>query len=100
MSSPALPFFKTWLIFFLVSTLVGAGVGMLVGAIVGAVMGFMGFDFQAAQDLRTLQIASGVAGFLVGLPISFVVFRWAVMKYLLSEIQRPSFSDERNMSGW
>ncbi len=77
-------FFKAWLCFFLLATFGGFGVGMILGMIVGMVMAASGADLQQIQTL------SGFLGFIVAMPISFVCFRWAVVRFILPTIQTSS----------
>lgn len=73
-------YFKGWIIFFLLTTLIGALLGGVLGVAMGAILGSLGVS------LLTIQAASGIAGFVVGIPISFFSFKWAVRKYIVSQI--------------
>jgi ABC-type uncharacterized transport system permease subunit len=68
-------FFKSWLIHTFVSLILCALAGGVAGFIIGFVMG------GAGAPLDQIRVVCGIAGFLAGLPISFLVFRWAVGLY-------------------
>lgn len=74
---PGPPFFKAWFLFALVSTVGGFLAGAVLGAIVGVILG------AAGAPLGQVQLICGLLGFAIGLPISFLSFRWSVTKYLL-----------------
>lgn len=72
--------FKQWLVFFLASTIFG----FLAGAAAG---GFVGFILGMAQaSMQTVRLAAMVAGFIAGLPVSYLCFRMCV-KNLLARIR-------------
>jgi hypothetical protein len=71
------PYFKSWLIFFLVSAVGGGIGGAAAGSITGVIAQALGYNMTA------LQIASGIAGFVVSMPISYFTFKWSVSKYLV-----------------
>jgi len=68
--------FKGWIVFILLSTVCGFGAGVIVGGILGGILG------AAGMSLQTIQYSCGVAGFLVGMPISYAFFRRSVKKLL------------------
>ena len=68
--------FVNWLLFFLVSVIGGAVAGAVGGGIVGGLLGAVG------QPMRAIQIASGVAGFVLGLPVSYLTYRWTVKRLM------------------
>ena len=73
-------FFKAWILFFLLSAVCSAGAGFLVGALAGAFMGAAGIDL--AIIIRVCQLL----GVLVGLPISFICFRWAISRFIVPQV--------------
>ena len=76
---------KNWLIFFLVATFGGAVAGMFAGGIIGAILGAMG------SPMQSIQIASGIAGFVAGLPVSYLAYRWRV-KRMLCDVSGDTFA--------
>lgn len=74
-----IPFLKSWAIFALIATLGGFVAGFIVGAVIGAIMGFSGASAQS------IQIAGSIGGFIIGLPISYLTFKWSVNKYIVSK---------------
>ena len=75
---------KNWLIFVLVVTFGGAVAGMFAGGITGAILSVMGSP-------QLIQIAAGIAGFVAGLPVSYLAFRWRV-KRLLCDVSGDTFA--------
>ncbi len=87
LDSRQLKIFKAWLNFFLVATLLGFLAGAACGAVLGAVLGALG------HDQRMIQIWATISGFVVGIPVSFVIYRWSVLKYIVPQFSDPSRSD-------
>lgn len=75
-------YFKTWFVFFLGASVFGAVIGGLVGGVMGAILGF-----QGASPER-IRIVCGIVGFLVGIPISYAMFRWTVGSFIVKRISR------------
>jgi mannitol-specific phosphotransferase system IIBC component len=75
-------YFKSWLLFFLVATIGGAVVGGVLGAIIGAILGLN------QVPLERIPIITGAVGFLIGIPISFFTFRWAVRTWIVEPLLR------------
>jgi len=86
-------YFKAWVVFAIVQGLLGMFCGAIAGGITGAVLLGLGFDLNQRQ----LQFAGGIAGFLVGLPISFLVFKWAVEKFIVVKLLPPPLN--QNLQG-
>lgn len=76
------PYFKAWIIFFLVVTVGGAIAGAVAGGIVGVIMTAMG--------IKGLAITYGgvLIGFLIGMPISFFTFRWTISSFIIPTLQQ------------
>lgn len=75
-SSPA--YFKGWLIFFLVCTLGGAVAGGAFGALAAVAIKLLG------QSPSLIPAASGAAGFVISIPVSYFSFRWSVSRYIVN----------------
>jgi hypothetical protein len=75
---------KAWLLFFLVSTVGGAVAGAITGGILGFLLGAAGLGSDA------IGWATGAAGFIVALPISYGAFRWAVLHLCLRPPAPPA----------
>ena len=73
-------YFKAWLVFFLVATLGGGIAGFVAGATLGAIMGMDGAEIEA------IQIGGKVIGFLAALPVSFLVYRWSVRRFVINPL--------------
>jgi len=84
MNADSVRFVKAWVLFILLATICSAGAGMLVGAVAGAAMG------AAGVELSTIMRIGQLLGFLVSLPISFIVFRWSITKYILPQLRAAS----------
>jgi putative flippase GtrA len=77
---PKPPYIKAWVIFFLIATVGGA----ILGAIIGA---FLGIALTIARvDLGTIKVVAAVIGFLIGIPLSFVTFKWVVSEYIVKPL--------------
>lgn len=70
-------YFKSWIIYFVLSLVLCAVAGGIVGFILGAIMGGAGFSIQQ------IQVICGIAGFIAGIPVSFLLFRWAVSLFFV-----------------
>lgn len=82
MSNSQIPYFKTWLIYSLSSMVLSALCGMASGMVCGMIMG------AAGVPLDTIKVVCGVLGFVLGLAISFIMFRWAVDKFIVPKVSR------------
>jgi mannitol-specific phosphotransferase system IIBC component len=75
-------YLKAWFILWLLATVggffAGAVVGGLVGGLVGAILGAVGVPVQA--------IICSVVGFLISVPLSYVVFRFVVARFIVPKI--------------
>jgi hypothetical protein len=67
-------YFLTWLWFFLSTTIAGAAVGGLVGGATGMAVGALG-----AERANAIYVI-GIASFIVGAVLSFVLFRYFVSR--------------------
>jgi ABC-type uncharacterized transport system permease subunit len=65
-------YFLAWLVFWLSAT-VG---GFVLGAIIGAILGFA--LSVAGADLQIIKIVCGIAGFIIAIPLSYLLFRLIV----------------------
>jgi len=67
-----------WVIFFLCATVGSAIVGFIGGGIVGAVLGAAGAKIQSIR---------AVVGFVLSLPVSYIVFRFVVGKFIVEKVE-------------
>jgi len=74
-------YFIAWLLFFICATTGGFGAGFIAGAAIGIICGAM------HMDIGTIRITGAVAGFIVSLPISFLMFRLVVAKFIVEKVQ-------------
>ncbi|WP_372016419.1 hypothetical protein [Pseudoxanthomonas sp. 10H] len=81
-AAPAVPYLKSWLLFFLIATVGGGLIGMVMGAIGGIVMGSMG------MPVVQIGLVTGALGFIIGIPISFFSFRWSVARFIVAPLQQ------------
>ncbi|WP_424681406.1 hypothetical protein [Frateuria sp. YIM B11624] len=84
MQTPAIPYAKSWLLFFLVATVGGGLLGMVIGAVLGAFLGVAGVS------LESVKLICGAVGFVVALPISFFTFQWSVRTYIVDPLLRQT----------
>ena len=72
--------FKAWLYYFLISTVAGMIVGTVVGFLIAAFI-----DIALQSDFRLGPEGGQVVGYIVGIPVSYLAFRWSVREYFLTE---------------
>ena len=73
-------YFVAWIIFYF-GGLVGAMLaGAIAGAAIGAAMGMNGYSVESIKSV------CGTAGFLVGLPVSYFVFRAVVKRFIIAKL--------------
>jgi len=77
-------FIKAWVVFWVVSTVCGFIAGLIGGAMLGFVLGGIGVR------MHTIRFLCGGFGFLVAIPISYVVFQLSVRKVLLPRLSPPA----------
>ena len=73
-------YFKPWVVFALIALFGGMLVGAIAGAVIGVILG------AAGVSLKTIPIITGGVGFLLGLPVSFLSYRWSVKKYIVEPL--------------
>jgi hypothetical protein len=85
-------YFVAWLLFFLLASVVGGLLGGAAGFVAGIVLGASGVDPS------TIALASGALGFVLGVPVSYLSFRFIVSSMVVKkvvarcEIQVPAAS--------
>jgi len=84
MQTSAIPYLKSWLLFFLIATVGGGLLGAVLGAILGAFLGAAGIS------LLDIKLICGATGFVIGLPISFFTFQWSVRTYIVDPLVRSA----------
>lgn len=87
-----LEFFLAWLVFWLCTAVGGFVLGAVVGAIVGGMLGVAGYD------ITHIKLICGVLGFLVGIPVSYIMFRLFVGLMIVRKIEKriPINSESRD----
>ena len=80
-------YLKTWGLFALCATLGGFIAGALVGAVLGGALG------AAGASVNTIKVVCGTAGFIVGLPISYLFFRLFVSRFIVHKLSAQIPSD-------
>ncbi len=77
-------YIKAWLIFFFVATVGGGILGAIIGAFLGGGLSIAGFS------LTQIKIICGLAGLMVGIPISYFTFRTVIAKFLLPRLREAN----------
>lgn len=81
-SVPELKYLKSFVLYTLIAVCVGAIIGAIQGVILGGILGASGVD------MRTIQIVSGITGFIFGSVVSFFVFRWIIQTQIIPQIAK------------
>jgi len=74
---PESRYFLAWFVYVIAASVGGFCVGAVAGAIVGAVMAAQG------HAVGNMQIVAGAIGFLLGLPVNYLCFRFIAGPLLL-----------------
>lgn len=77
-------YIKTWGLFVICATVGGFIAGAIAGAVVGAALGVAGVP------IRAIRLMSGGAGFIAGLPISYLCFRLFVSQFIVRKLTVPT----------
>src|SRR5436190_4533898 len=80
-------YIKAWALFTLCATVGGFIVGAVVGGIIGGALGAAGVPIQ------TITFVCAGAGFIAGLPVSYLFFRLFVSRLIVQKIRAQSISD-------
>ncbi len=83
MSKPLkeMDYFLAWILFWMGSIIGGSVFGAIVGAITGAIMGASGVE------MKTIQFVCAILGFLISIPVSFILFRIVVATLVVRKVQ-------------
>jgi len=73
-------YLKAWAVFWILSTIGGGIVGLVAGALVGFILGGLG------AHTHTIRIVCGGLGFLLGIPISYLLFQFSIRIFLLPKL--------------
>ena len=76
-----LDYFVAWFLFFLCATVGGAVAGFIGGALIGGILG------AAGTKPEVIRAAGGVVGFIMAMPVSYLVFRFMVAKFIVSKLE-------------
>jgi hypothetical protein len=79
---PEIKYLKSFVIYTLIAVVVAAVVGAIQGVILGGILGASGVD------IKTIQIITGLTGFIIGSVISFFVFRWIIQTHIIPQIAK------------
>ena len=80
-------YIKTWALYVVCATVGGFIAGAFAGGILGMVLG------AAGMPVRTIRLLCGGAGFIVGLPISYLFFRLFVAHFIVRKFTQKTASD-------
>ena len=85
-------YLKAWICFFLVAIFGGLAASFAVGFLAGIIFAALGLEIEA----YTL-IFKGL-GFVVGMVVSFLAYRWSVEKFILDPMVKDiQPTDEKNL---
>jgi len=74
-------YFVAWLLFWLSSIIGGSILGAIGGGIVGFILG------AAGVDAKIIMVICGAVGFILGIPLSYGLFRWIVGAMIVKKAQ-------------
>lgn len=80
--TPEIKYLKSFVLYTLIALVFGIIVGAIQGAILGGILGASGID------IKTIQIVSGITGFIFGSVVSFYVFRWIIQTQIIPQIAK------------
>ena len=75
-------YFLAWLVFWLSATVGGFIVGAIIGAILGLALGLAGVSLEA------IKIICGIAGFIIAIPFSYLLFRLIVGAMIVKKTEK------------
>ncbi len=73
-------YLKAWAVFWILSTVGGFIVGMVGGAMLGFILGGLGVR------MHTIKILCGGLGFLLGIPVSYLLFQFSIRRFLVPKL--------------
>jgi hypothetical protein len=76
-------YLKAWAIFWVAATVGGIIIGAVAGFIVGFALGVLGVKLAAIKTI------CGGVGFLLSIPLSYVLFKYSIQNFLLPKISPP-----------
>jgi ABC-type uncharacterized transport system permease subunit len=79
-------YFIAWSAFWIGATIGGFIAGAIAGAIIGFMLGAAGIDLQQ------IKVASGVAGFIIAVPVSYICFRFIVDRLIVKKMEKQMLS--------
>jgi hypothetical protein len=89
-----LDYLKAWAVFWVLSTVGGAVIGFVAGAMLGFVLGGLGFH------TRTIAIVCGGLGFVLGIPLSYVLFQFSIRMFLIPKLSPPESAAPPTAAGY
>lgn len=81
-------YFKAWILFFIVVTVGGFLIGAFFGGIAGFILAFLNSDNP--NIVAENQIYFTMGGYILGVPISYLAFRWTVSSYIVPQFKTPA----------
>ena len=73
-------YLKAWAFFWILATFGGFVAGFVGGVVLGAILGIAGFDLQ------TIKLICAVFGFLLAIPISYLLYRWSIVMFIVPKL--------------
>ncbi len=79
-------YLKTWALFTICAGVGGLVAGAVIGGILGAILGAAGLTVQ------TIKLLCAMAGFAAGLPVSYLMFRLFVARFIVRKLTAQTIS--------
>ncbi len=74
-------YFVAWLVLYLGGAIGGLILGGIAGGMVGVVLG------SAGVELSIIEWIAGIVGFVIGVALSYVLFRWLVASMIVKKAE-------------
>ncbi len=75
-------YFIAWLVYWLTAAVGGGILGAVIGAMLGFVLGLAGVDIQM------IKVVCGIAGFIIAIPLSYLLFRLIVGAMIVKKAEK------------
>ncbi len=75
-------YFLAWFVYWITSAVGAFIIGIITGAFVGGFLGALGVELQS------IKIICGMMGFIIGITVSYVAFRFIVQWMIVAKVEK------------